>query len=189
MGGRLIDSELEMFTKGEDRNLDSQPIDQTIAGLNFRTQRSRQRIMEDLVTVVSTVYEPKRYFDRVLRLSKLLKVKSKHRPRWFEIKRDLMGFARLTREMMRHRDTRYLYWRNLFAAIPMGVAGLSSIMNLMGAYVHFRKQVVFTVTEIRQQIPMIVELDRRLAEQDGEACVPELVILSESCTPQGAGSF
>ena len=189
MGGRLIDSELEMFTKGEDRNLDSQPIDQTIAGLNFRTQRSRQRIMEDLVTVVSTVYEPKRYFDRVLRLSKLLKVKSKHRPRWFEIKRDLMGFARLTWEMMRHRDTRYLYWRNLFAAIPMGVAGLSSIMNLMGAYVHFRKQVVFTVTEIRQQIPMIVELDRRLAEQDGEARVPELVILNESCTPQGAGSF
>ena len=100
-----------------------------------------------------------------------------------------MGFARLTREMMRHRDTRYLYWRNLFAAIPMGVAGLSSIMNLMGAYVHFRKQVVFTVTEIRQQIPMIVELDRRLAEQDGETRVPELVILSESCTPQGAGSF
>jgi hypothetical protein len=189
MGGRLIDSELEMFAQGEDRSLDSQPIDQTIAGLNFRTQRSRQRIMEDLVTVVSTVYEPKRYFDRVLRLSKLLKVKSKHRPRWFEIKRDLMGFARLTREMMRHRDTRYLYWRNLFAALPMGVAGLSSIMNLMGAYVHFRKQVVFTVTEIRQQIPMIVELDRRLAEQDGEARVPELVILNESCTPQGAGSF
>jgi hypothetical protein len=189
MGGRLIDSELEMFAQGEDRSLDSQPIDQTIAGLNFRTQRSRQRIMEDLVTVVSTVYEPKRYFDRVLRLSKLLKVKSKHRPRWFEIKRDLVGFARLTREMMRHRDTRYLYWRNLFAAIPMGVAGLSSIMNLMGAYVHFRKQVVFTVTEIRQQIPMIVELDRRLAEQDGEARVPELVILNESCTPQGAGSF
>jgi hypothetical protein len=188
MGGRLIDSELEMFAVGEDRSLDSQPIDQTIAGLNFRTQRSRKRIMEDLVTVVSTVYEPKRYFDRVLRLSKLLKVRSKHRPRWFEIKRDVMGFFRLSWELSRHRDTRYLYWRNFFSALPMGVAGLSSIMNLMGAYVHFRKQVVFTVTEIRQQIPLIVELDRRLAEQDMESPRPQLVILNESCSPQEAAS-
>ncbi len=45
------------------------------------------------------------------------------------------------------------------------------------------------MTEIRQQIPLIVELDRRLAEQDGEARVPELVILNESCTPPGAESF
>jgi hypothetical protein len=144
--------------------------------------------MEDLVTVVSTVYEPKRYFDRVLRLSKLLKVRSKHRPRWFEIRRDVMGFFRLSWELSRHRDTRYLYWRNFFSALPMGVAGLSSIMNLMGAYVHFRKQVVFTVTEIRQQIPLIVELDRRLAEQDMESPRPQLVILNESCSPQEAAS-
>jgi hypothetical protein len=70
----------------------------------------------------------------------------------------------------------------------MGVAGLSSMMNLMGAYVHFRRQVVFTVTEIRQQIPLIVELDRRLAEQDMESPRPQLVILNESCSPQEAAS-
>lgn len=188
MGGELIDSELEMFTKGGARNLDSTPIDQTIAGLNFRTQRSRQKIMEDLVTVVSTVYEPKRYFDRVLRLSKRLKATSRHRPRWFEIKRDMAAFVRLTWEMTKHRDTRYYYWRNLIAAIPLGAAGFSSIMNLMGAYVHFRKQVVFTVAEIKQQIPVIAAIDRRLAEHDGDIHRAELVILHDSCMPVTAES-
>ena len=144
--------------------------------------------MEDLVTVVSTVYEPKRYFDRVLRLSKRLKATSRHRPRWFEIKRDMAAFVRLTWEMTKHRDTRYYYWRNLIAAIPLGAAGFSSIMNLMGAYVHFRKQVVFTVAEIKQQIPVIAAIDRRLAEHDGDIHRAELVILHDSCVPVTAES-
>jgi len=92
---------------------------------------------------------------------------------------------RLTWTMTKDREARYYYWRNLFAAIPMGVAGFSSILNLMGAYVHFRKQVIHTVTELTQQMPVIAEIDRRLAERDGEVCSAELVILSESCVPSG----
>jgi radical SAM superfamily enzyme YgiQ (UPF0313 family) len=181
LNGDLIHSEEEMFSSADHNGADAQPIDQTMAGLNFRTQRSRQRIMEDLVTVVSTVYEPKRYFDRLLRLSKRLKVQSRHRPRAFEIKRDLAAFMRLTWAMTRDGNTRYYFWRNLFAAIPMGAAGFSSILNLMGAYVHFKQQVRYTISEVTRQIPVHAETDRRLAESAPAPPPAELIILAENC--------
>lgn len=182
VSGEPIDSELVMFSPAEADGADAQPIDQTMAGLNFRTQRSRQRIMQDLVNVVSTIYEPQRYFDRILRLSKRLKASSRHRPRWFEIKRDLASFVRLTWAMTKDGETRYYYWRNLMAGIRMGAAGFSSILCLMGAYVHFKKQVHYTVAEVTRQMPMYAEADRKLAERD-DAVVPsaELVILNDRC--------
>jgi hypothetical protein len=137
--------------------------------------------MEDLVNVVSTVYEPKRYFDRVLRLSKQLKSSSRHRPRWFEVKRDLVAFIRLSWAMTKDSETRYYYWRNLVAAIRMGAAGFSSIVELMGAYVHFKIQVRNSVAEVRRQIPIAAEKDRILAESDGEMHSLELVILQDHC--------
>ena len=181
ISGELIDSEQEMFTSGGASDLDAEHLDQTMVGLNFRTQRSRQRIMEDLVKVVSTVYEPKRYFDRVLRLSKQLKAASRHRPRAFAIKRDLMAFVKLSWAMTKDGETRYYYWRNLLAAIPMGSAGFSTILDLMGAYVHFKNQVHHTVNEVTRQIPVVAAMDRELAARDGEMQSSELVILHDHC--------
>ena len=181
LSGDLIESEQEMFSSPEADGVDKPQIDQTMAGLNFRTQRSRQRILEDLVNVVSTVYEPKRYFDRLLRLSKRLKTSSRHRPRAFEIKRDLVAFMRLTWAMTKDGETRYYYWRNLIAAMRMGAAGFSSILNLMGAYVHFKKQVRYSLTEVTRQMPVFAAADRRLEELDREVPNTELVILDNNC--------
>ena len=185
LSGDLIESEQEMFTSAEAGGVDKPQIDQTMAGLNFRTQRSRQRILEDLVNVVSTVYEPKRYFDRLLRLSKRLKTSSRHRPRLFEIKRDLVAFMRLTWAMTKDGETRYYYWRNLIAAMRMGPAGFSSILNLMGAYVHFKRQVHYSLTEVTRQMPVFAAADRRLAELDREVPSSELVILDNTCVQSG----
>ena len=40
--------------------------DETIDGLNFRTLRPREEILEDFVTILRRIYDPKNYFDRVL---------------------------------------------------------------------------------------------------------------------------
>ncbi len=181
ISGDLIESEQEMFTSAGASDLDAQHLDQTMVGLNFRTQRSRQRIMEDLVRVVSTVYEPQRYFDRVLRLSKQLKPVSRHRPRWFAVKRDLVAFVKLSWAMTKDSETRYYYWRNLLAAIRLGAAGFGTMVELMGAYLHFKIQVNSSVAEVRRQIPIAAEKDRKLAELDGESHSLELVILHDHC--------
>jgi hypothetical protein len=152
-----------------------------MSGLNFRTQRSRQRIVEDLITVISTVYEPKRYLDRILRLSKRLKAKTRHRPRAFAIKRDLLAFMKVTWAMTKDGDTRYYFWRNFAAALRMGPAGVTAILDLMGAYVHFKQQVRYTVAEVRRHMPAIIAMDREPAERAGEVGSAELVILHDRC--------
>jgi hypothetical protein len=165
LGGEIIETEEQFLGYADAKDL-VVPTDQTMEGLNFRTQRSRVEILEDLLSVVTTVYEPKSYFDRVLRMTTLLKSSSRHRPRWFEIKRDLLGFVRLASTMTRDKEMRRYFWRNLWAARRMGFAGLGMIMKLMGAYVHFKEHVRDTVEAIKRQTASFAEMDRKLAERD-----------------------
>jgi radical SAM superfamily enzyme YgiQ (UPF0313 family) len=151
--GELVQNEEELRSKAyEVESSIAEVVDQTVAGLNFITTRDRFEIFEEYLNVVRTVYAPKAYMDRVLRVGKMLQCKSKHRPRKFEIKRHSKGFFRLSYAMSRNKETRWLYWRNFFLMIPRGHVALEQAMRVMGIYLHFKDQVVFLEEAIKRQI-------------------------------------
>lgn len=165
-GGKPITTEQEMLDGADATDCLVPVVDQTISGLNFRTHRNRVEILEDFLKVVSTVYEPKSYFDRVLRLTKVLNSSSRHIPRWAELKRDVKTFARLAKAMSLDKTTRHLFWRNVWVALFKGPAAFAQLMRLMAMYVHFKEQTKYTVETVTNLIPIYAENDRQLAAQD-----------------------
>jgi radical SAM superfamily enzyme YgiQ (UPF0313 family) len=164
--GKPIKTEAEMLDGADATNCMMPVVDQTISGLNFRTHRNRVEILEDFLNVVSTIYEPKSYFERVLRLGTMLKSSSRHIPRWTELKRDLLTFARMARVMSLDKTTRRLFWQNVWSAFWKGPAAFAQLMRLMAMYVHFKEQTRYTVETVTSLIPRYVENDRELAELD-----------------------
>jgi radical SAM superfamily enzyme YgiQ (UPF0313 family) len=161
--GEVITTEAERLAAIDATNSFMPMVDQTVAGLNFRTYRDRLDIIDDLLKVVCAVYEPKSYFDRMLRLTSLLKCSTRHRPGWLERKRELLGLMRLTRVMHSDRTTRQLYWRNMWAALKKGNAAFAQVMELTAMYVHLRQQVRYILDAVQTQLPMHEEIKRKLA--------------------------
>ncbi len=167
--GAVIRTEEERLACADAAPADVHVMDQTTGRLNFRAGRDRAEILEDFLSVVREVFEPRSYFDRVLRLTHLLRGQTRHRPRWFEVKRDLTGLVRLVRALHADRDTRRLFWRNVVAAARRGRPVFVQAMRLMAMYVHFKAHTRRTLEAVGQLVPVYAEADRRLAELDGPA--------------------
>jgi hypothetical protein len=151
--GELIRSDSDLREKAYDvEHSIAEVVDQTVAGLNFITTRDRFEIFEEYLNVVRTIYAPKVYMDRVLRVGKMLKCRSKHIPRFFEIKRHIPAFFRLSFAMTKSKETRRLYWRNVAQLIVLGPVVFEQTMRVMGIYLHFREQVAYLENSIRKQI-------------------------------------
>lgn len=160
--GKPITSEADLHMSARDKDTLVDVVDQTVAGLNFVTTRDRVEILKEYKVVVTTVYKPRAYFDRALRVGKMLKCKSKHRPRLFELRRHLRGFIRASWAMTKDPETRWLYWRNFFLMLPRGHVALEQVMRLMGIYLHFKKQSAFLAVAMDKQIAQQSELPPEL---------------------------
>jgi radical SAM superfamily enzyme YgiQ (UPF0313 family) len=159
--GRLISAAGEIITTEEERlaavdatNSVMLIVDQTVAGLNFRTDKDRLEIIYDFMNVISAVYEPKSYFERLLRLTSLLKCSSRHRPGRFQLKRELLALMRLTRVMHGDRTTRRLFWRVMWAALRKGTGVFAQIVRLIAMYVHLRQQARYSLDAVKAQLPI-----------------------------------
>jgi radical SAM superfamily enzyme YgiQ (UPF0313 family) len=161
--GEVVKTDAERLAAADVTKSFTPIVDQTVSGLNFRTYRGRLEIIDDFLKVVSAVYEPKSYFDRMLRLTTLLKRSTRHRPGWFELKRELLGLIRLTRLMHGDKTTRRLFWRNMWAALRKGKAVFSQIAQLIAVYVHLRQQVRYILDAVQAQLPIHEELQRHVA--------------------------
>ncbi len=151
--GKLIRSQDEMFHASNAEHSPIEVVDQTLAGLNFVTTRDRMQIFREYKSVVQRVYEPKAYFDRALRTVGRLKVKSRHIPRWFEIKRSIRGFLNVSIQMTLNRDTCWYYWRNVFWAMLKGPHHVEHAIRIMAIYLHFQQQSRYLVKAITAQEP------------------------------------
>ena len=151
--GKLITSESEMFAASSAHNAPVEIVDQTLAGLNFITTRDRLRIFREYRSVVQRVYAPKAYFNRALRTIRKLKVRSKHIPRWFEIKRSIRGMVMVSLGMTFNRDTCWYYWRNFFFAMVRGPHVVEQAVRIMAIYLHFQRQSRYLVKAIESQEP------------------------------------
>jgi len=149
--GKRVTSEADLRGGAHAGESAVEVVDQTIAGLNFVTTRDRLEIFEEYENVVRTIYEPRRYFDRALRLGQALKCKSKHRPRLFELRRSIRGFFAMSRGLLANPETRWLYLRNMAKLIGRGPIVFEQVMRVMGIYLHFRKQTSYLFKALAKQ--------------------------------------
>ena len=130
--GRLHDTFDRVLDDGE------QGGDQCSAGLNFETSRPRIDILRDYRDVISRIYKPEAYFDRVKRVSislncsqKKLSLKLTH------YLRDLRALGRIIWKQGVRANYRRIFWKTLIELIRKNPKGLRYGVNLMAFYLHF----------------------------------------------------
>lgn len=152
--GRLIQDGVDWIPdlKEEYRVNVTKGIDQTIAGLNFITVRDRVDIYNDLNRIVTEIYDPKVFMDRVLSTTKRIKFASKHRPGLWEFKRQMRGLFHVATSLLARKETRWLYLRNAFQSMLMGFDKFEWAHTTMGSYLHFRNQALNMQNELKASV-------------------------------------
>ncbi len=167
---RLIDSNHRWLSEPNvDYELRSnESKDQTASGLNFVTQRDRVEIYRELRTIISHVYSPRAFMDRVIDTAARIQIRNKHVPNWWEFKRMFRGFCVITTRMLADRRTRWLYVRNFVRAAMMGPTKFEYAHTVMGSFLHFDQQ----TKKIIESLDLAIDYAENQAEYPRS--VPEL---------------
>jgi radical SAM superfamily enzyme YgiQ (UPF0313 family) len=127
-------------------------IDETIDGLNFRTLRPREEILEDFIVILRRTYDPRSYFNRVLDAARSIRRKPKYRPSLREGVTLLRAFARVVRRLGLQRATRRHFWRCVLLLLLTKPRAMETGFILMTLYVHLGPQAAFTIETIEAKI-------------------------------------
>jgi radical SAM superfamily enzyme YgiQ (UPF0313 family) len=142
---RRLQKEGRLFGSGR-RTIDAAvDIDQTTSGLNFVTARPRAAILDDQVEVIRHIYDPVRYYDKVLLTAMSLKPTYKHHAGLGETLKLARGFFRVCRKAGFNRRSGLLYWKTLLRVLKTNPAALDVVVNLAAMYLHFSKQSHYVV--------------------------------------------
>jgi len=160
MQGNIL-STAQMNIAKISRDMDSGVVDQTLAGLNYITTRDRCEILIEYGNTVRCVYATKPYFDRIMRTVKMMRYRRPRLHHPWELKRSLRSLIMMSWRMSRNKDTRWLYWRNFFASLSLGLYRFEIAMTLASIYQHFEKQSNYLLGVLEQQI----ELQRKLPQK------------------------
>ncbi|MFK7737162.1 MAG: B12-binding domain-containing radical SAM protein [Pirellulaceae bacterium] len=188
--GRMISDMGEWIPSGDQdyRVHVSKGVDHMVAGLNFVTQRDRIDIYRDLKKVVETIYSPRVFLDRVLSTTGRIKLRSKHVPNWWELKRMVRGFRHVSWQLLKNRETRWLYLRNAWKTMWMGPEKFEFAHTIMGGYLHFQKTTANMLEELENSI-QFAEQDatypRSVSEMPAESR-PKVKLPVASATPSPA---
>jgi radical SAM superfamily enzyme YgiQ (UPF0313 family) len=142
---RRLQAEGRLFDRGR-KTVDAlRDIDQTTSGLNFATARPRAAILEDQAKVLRHIYDPVRYYDKVLLTSLHLKPANRHRPGFGEILRLARAFVRLSMKAGFNHRTGKLYWKTLVLVLVRNPAAIDAAASLAALYLHFSKQSFYAI--------------------------------------------
>src|SRR5690606_37978459 len=112
----------------------------------------RLQILEEYGRTVKAVYAPKSYFDRALRTGRMLGYRLPRLQHPWELKRTLRALIVMCVRMTLNKQTRWLYWRNFFLGLTLGLHRFETVMTLMSIYQHFDKQSAYLLSVLERQI-------------------------------------
>ena len=144
---RLPDGMHKQITGGE-----SLEVDQTTSGLNFITMRPEAEILGDFLHVLKLTYSTREYFNRCLRLSKVIHIKSRFKPRWKRKAHYAGAFLKIVFKLGLAPSTAYYFWRNTLAILLTRPSSVETVVNLMAMYLHFGPQSRFLCGLFEQKI-------------------------------------
>ncbi len=114
-------------------------VDQATSGLNFVPSRPRLEILEDYASIVSRLYSPKSYFNRVLRGAGLLRRQPKQLGSTRGRATELAALAVVIWRLGFARETAWYFWRNLLRILVTRPKNFEPAVHLMALFLHFRK--------------------------------------------------
>jgi radical SAM superfamily enzyme YgiQ (UPF0313 family) len=145
--GRLYD--MERFMQGAIEG------DNTVNGPNFVTIRPRTAIMRDFLSVMREVYDPRKYYERVLCTATSMVPDYRHRPDAREILKLMRGFVMVSATAGFNRQTALLYWKTLFTVLAKNPQMVSLVVNMAAVYVDFAQHVDYIVRNLKEQAEYI----------------------------------
>jgi radical SAM superfamily enzyme YgiQ (UPF0313 family) len=110
--------------------------DECVVGLNFKTARSRRDILEDYERILDRIYRPAAYFERVRRMTRILKPwKLGLVPMLRMIFRYLPAFVRLTWCFsIQQPEIRQKFWRTIIDCALHNPRALPSVFLMTAMY-------------------------------------------------------
>jgi radical SAM superfamily enzyme YgiQ (UPF0313 family) len=128
--------------------------DQCTAGINFVPLRPREHILQDYKAVLSNIYQPAAFFDRVRNLSRMLR-RPNHKPK-IELKligRDLRSLGRLVWwATITRPDVRPHFWSVFFGTLRRNPSAMLQVMSQVVMYLHLGKFADVVIAELDRQI-------------------------------------
>jgi radical SAM superfamily enzyme YgiQ (UPF0313 family) len=118
-------------------------VDQATSGLNFITKRPRAEVLDDFLHVLEQTYSTKKYFDRCLRLAKVIRVEPRFKPNWKRKLRYASAFLKCVVGLGVRPATAYLFWRNIGILLFTRISAVETAVNVMAMYLHFGPQTEF----------------------------------------------
>jgi hypothetical protein len=118
-------------------------VDQATSGLNFITKRPRAEVLDDFLHVLGQTYSTKNYFDRCLRLAKVIRVEPRFKPNWKRKLRYASAFLECVVALGVRPSTAYLFWRNIGILLLTRISAVETAVNVMAMYLHFGPQTEF----------------------------------------------
>lgn len=141
--------------------------DQGAAGLNFEPTRPKADILRDMVRIVSTVYAPEAYLDRVRRMALDLDLSSHRlglsgsRPLWATA-----TFFRMVRQLGFGRSWGGLWFKMLVEVMLKNPRAVRYAAWYGALLVHFEDYTSFLVKHLEGRLDAHLESSRRLASAD-----------------------
>ena len=142
---RRLKREGRLFEDGSTLRETNTEIDQMTSGLNFITARPRTDVLQDYIRVIKYIYDPKRYYERVMYTGLHLKPVYKYRPGMGRILKTVKAFFRLGAKVGFNKTTGWLYWKTLLTAIFKNPGAIEATVNLAAMFIHFQKMSKFIV--------------------------------------------
>jgi radical SAM superfamily enzyme YgiQ (UPF0313 family) len=156
--GRMIDCQHRLLppTTKTYRLENAACNDNTTGGLNYVTTRDRMQIYEDYARIVSTVYNPVRYMQRVMRTTHMLRPERRQQPSLREFRTMVMAFFRIAWWMTCNSSVRWCYWKNTLLSVFMGPAKFEFCQSHMAAFMHLGRQAARVELEMKSAIDFAV---------------------------------
>lgn len=139
---RRLEKEGRLLTKGIQVS-NKEQIDQTTSGLNFETDRPRQKILSDYLKIIETVYAPDKYYERIAATARNLNPSGKYRPGAGKILNMAKAFTRLCFRAGLASTYGWRYWKLMAAVLFRRPRSIEAAVNLAAMYLHFQKQSLF----------------------------------------------
>jgi hypothetical protein len=172
---RRLKREGRLYGRGQVRPDGGADIDQTTSGLNFATIRPRTAILRDHKRVLQHIYDPQKYYERVLLTATQLRPARRSRLGLAQTLKMAIAFVRVSVKAGLKRPTGLLYWRTLLKVLTLNPGAAEAVVNLAAMYVHFSKQSEFVIQLLEEKIVTV--------ESYGEESFNRLMILE----PQAIG--
>lgn len=147
---KRLDREGRLFPKAR-KDLAEGARDQISAGIQFKTERPAEKVLEDLVRIMHHSFDPEKYFQRCTDVALRLNTVPNVMPGRYIFLRNARTFLRLTVEMTKNADTRGPFWKALSTVVRKNHAGVEALATLSVLYVHFRSMLPYCYEKLAEQ--------------------------------------